>query len=154
MTPPAARPPAARKADVLARLTAPVVDAWVATSPEASPVPYLVPLTLAWLREQIVLATDGASRTGRNLAATGRARLGLGTTRDVVMIDAVLQETFPVAQAPAWVADGYATGTDWDPRRIGGSYVYLVLRPERIQAWREENEIRGRTLMCDGAWLV
>jgi hypothetical protein len=28
-----------------------------------------------------------------------------------------------------------------------------VLRPERIQAWREADEIAGRTLMRDGAWL-
>ena len=29
----------------------------------------------------------------------------------------------------------------------------LVLRPERIQAWRESNELAGRLLMRDGAWL-
>jgi len=29
-----------------------------------------------------------------------------------------------------------------------------VLRPLRVQAWREANEIAGRTLMRDGAWLV
>ena len=152
MTHPEPRPPATRRADVLAKLTAPVADAWVATGTTDGP--YLVPLTLAWLRERIVLATDGKSRTARNIAATGTARLALGATRDVVMIDAVLEETFPVAQAPSWVADGYATGTDWDPRGAGGTYVYLVLRPDRVQAWREENEISGRTLMRHGTWLV
>ncbi len=151
MTRPEPRPAATRKADVLAKLTAPVVDAWVATASAAEP--YLVPLTLAWLRDRIVLATDAKSRTGANLTASGVARIALGATRDVVLIDAVLEETFPVAQAPAWVADGYATGTDWDPRTAGGSYLYLVLRPDRVQAWREENEIAGRTLMRDGAWL-
>lgn len=30
----------------------------------------------------------------------------------------------------------------------------MVLRPLRLQAWREVNEIRGRTLMRDGSWLV
>jgi len=29
-----------------------------------------------------------------------------------------------------------------------------VLRPEQIQAWREENELAGRTLMRGGAWLI
>jgi len=43
---------------------------------------------------------------------------------------------------------------DWDPRTAGASHAYLVLRPERIQAWREENELAGRTLMRDGTWLV
>jgi hypothetical protein len=31
--------------------------------------------------------------------------------------------------------------------------AYLVLRPRRTQAWREENELVGRTLMRGGAWL-
>jgi hypothetical protein len=146
------RPAAARKADVLAGLTVPVTDAWVATAAAAEP--YLVPLTLAWLREHIVLATDGRSRTATNLTDSGVARVALGTTRDVVMIDAVLTETIPVAEAPSWVADGYAASTDWDPRKTGGSYVYLILRPDRIQAWREENEIADRTLMRNGTWLV
>jgi hypothetical protein len=151
MTLPAPRPPADRKADVLAKLTVAVPDAWVATA--AADVPYLVPLTLAWLRERIVLATNGTSRTAANLAATGVARIALGTTRDVVMIDATLEEAFPVAEAPGWVADGYANSTDWDPRQAGGAYLYLLLRPDRIQAWREVNEIADRTLMRDGTWL-
>jgi hypothetical protein len=151
MTHPGPRPPADRKADVLAKLTAAVPDAWVATA--AADVPYLVPLTLAWLRARIVLATDGKSRTAANLTATGVARIALGATRDVVMIDAVLEETFPVAEAPDWVANGYAAGTDWDPRQAGGTYVYLLLRPDRIQAWREVNEIADRTLMRNGTWL-
>ena len=151
MTDPGPRPPAARKADVLAKLTAAVPDVWVATA--AADVPYLVPLTLAWLRERIVLATNATSRTATNIAATGTARLALGTTRDVVMIDAKLEETCPVAEAPAWVADGYANSTDWDPRQAGGTYLYLLLRPDRIQAWREVNEIADRMLMRDGTWL-
>jgi hypothetical protein len=32
--------------------------------------------------------------------------------------------------------------------------VFLLLRPERIQAWREANEIAGRAVMQAGAWLV
>lgn len=35
-----------------------------------------------------------------------------------------------------------------------GHYVYIVLRPDRIQAWREVNEMEGRTLMHVGAWVV
>jgi hypothetical protein len=151
MTVPEPRPATVRKSDVLAKLTAPVADAWVATAAAAEP--YLVPLTLVWLRDRIVLATNGKSRTATNLAATGVARIALGATRDVVLIDAVLEETFPVAAAPSWVGDGYAAGSDWDPREAGGSYVYLILRPDRIQAWREENEIADRTLMRDGTWL-
>jgi hypothetical protein len=65
----------------------------------------------------------------------------------------VLENTIPVAESgPAGAA--YAEQSDWDPRTAGDAYVFLVLRPERIQAWRELNEIPGRTLMRDGVWLV
>ncbi|UQU63132.1 pyridoxamine 5'-phosphate oxidase family protein [Couchioplanes caeruleus] len=150
----AAEPPrdrATRKADTLAKLAGPAADAWVATA--AGDQPYLVPLTLAWLRERIVLATEGRSRTARAITATGTARLGLGGTRDVVMIDAVLESAVATGEAPEWVADGYAERADWDPRTAGDGYVFLVLRPDRVQAWREANEISGRTLMRDGRWL-
>lgn len=144
----APRSPEQRKRDVLARLAAPVADCWVATG-EA----FLIPLTLAWFDDRILLATDLTSRTARNLAASGRARIALGPTRDVVLIDAILERTIPVAESgPAGAA--YAAQSDWDPRTAGDSYAFLVLRPERIQAWRELNEIPGRTLMRDGAWLV
>ena len=33
---------------------------------------------------------------------------------------------------------------------MAAGYVFLVLRPVRVQAWREANEIAGRTLMRDG----
>jgi hypothetical protein len=102
----------------------------------------------------VVLALEAGSRTARNVVATRSARLGLGHTRDVVMIDAVLEDAVPVAEAPSRLAGGYAAQSDWDPRDAGGGYVYLVLRPERIQAWREANELPGRVLMRGGTWVV
>lgn len=145
------RTPAQRKADVLAKLSAPVADVWVATADGDEP--YLVPLTAAWHDERIVLATDRNTATGRNLMARGKARLALGHTRDVVLIDAVLERTIPVGESGA-VGEAYAAQNDWDPRAAGDAYVFLALRPDRIAAWREVNELRGRTLMRDGAWLV
>src|SRR5689334_11905236 len=66
------------------------VDLWVATaSPDGAP--YLVPLSFDWDGEALLLATPADSPTGRNLAATGAARVGLGTTRDVTMIDTEVQ---------------------------------------------------------------
>jgi hypothetical protein len=41
----------------------------------------------------------------------------------------------------------------WDPRESGESMRFLVLRPLRIQAWREADELPGRTLMRGGAWI-
>jgi len=131
-------------------LRAPAADAWVATaSPDGAP--HLVPLSLAWVDERAVLAVDGSSATARNLTATGTARLAVGATRDVVMIDAVLERAVGV-DSDEDLGAAYAAQADWDPRG-GAGYLYLVLEPRRVQAWREADEIAGRTLMRDGVWL-
>lgn len=140
-----------RKADTLTKLGTPAIDVWVASASGSDP--YLVPLSLAWLDDRVVLAVDATSRTARNVIARGGARLALGPTRDVVMIDAILERVVPTAEAGP-LAEGYAGQADWDPRDAGGGYVYLVLRPDRIQAWRESNELAGRTLMRNGTWLA
>src|SRR3712207_5766519 len=140
-----------RKADTLAMLATPAIDVWVATA-SAAGAPHLVPVSLAWVDERVVIAVEGSSATARNLTASGTARLAVGPTRDVVVIDAVLEEAVDVVADEALGA-AYVAQADWDPRRSTG-YVFLVLRPVRVQAWREANEIAGRTLMRDGTWLV
>ncbi len=153
---PAPRTREQRLVDTLAMLRSPARDAWVATASsddDGAVHPYMVPLSLVWLDEQVVLALPGSSRTARSIAATATTRLALGETRDVVLVDAVLDQAVPVADAPAELAEGYAAQADWDPRRDPDGYVYLVLRPLRIQAWREVDEMTGRTLMRDGDWL-
>ena len=140
-----------RKADTLAMLATQAIDVWVATA-SAAGAPYLVPVSLAWVNERAVMAVEGSSVTARNLTASGEARLAVGPTRDVVMIDAVLEKAVDVAADDALGA-AYVAQADWDPRR-GTGYVFFVLRPVRVQAWREANEIAGRTLMRDGTWLV
>jgi hypothetical protein len=142
-----------RKADTLAKLSAPAADVWVATA-AADTSAYLVPLSLAWLDERVVLATDADSVTARNIISQGHARLGLGPTRDVVLIDAELEQVYSLDEVPASLARAYATQADWDPREAGGQMRFLVLRPQRIQAWREANELPGRTLMRGGAWIT
>jgi hypothetical protein len=142
-----------RKADTLAKLSAPAADVWVATA-AADASAYLVPLSLAWLDERVVLATDADSVTARNIISQGHARLGLGPTRDVVLIDAELEQVYSQDEVPSGLARGYATQADWDPRESGGQMRFLVLRPQRIQAWREANELPGRTLMRGGAWIT
>jgi hypothetical protein len=152
---PAPRSTAQRKADTLAKLTAPATDIWVASasvSDAGAARAYLVPLSLAWVDERIVLALEADSRTARNLPAGTLTRLALGPTRDVVMIDAVVERIVAAEQVPMAIADAYAAQSDWDPRTAGEGYIYLVLEPRRIQAWREENELRGRVLMRNGRW--
>jgi hypothetical protein len=145
-----------RKADTLAKLAAPAADVWVATAAvgaggRASAA--MVPLSLAWIDERVVLATEADSVTARNVTSEAHARLGLGPTRDVVMIDAELEQVYGLDEVPADLARQYAAQTDWDPRESGERMRFLVLRPQRIQAWREVNELPGRTLMRGGAWI-
>ena len=147
----APRARATRKADALAMLSTSAIDVWVATA-SAEGDPYLVPLSLAWADERVIIALEAASRTARNVIASGVARLAVGPTRDLVMIDAVLERTVDVATDEG-LGTAYVSQADWDPRGLAG-YAFLVLRPVRIQAWRESNEIPGRTLMRDGTWLV
>ena len=142
---------ATRKTDALGMLATAAIDVWVATA-SAEGEPYLVPLSLAWVDERVVIALEVSSRTARNVSASGVARLAVGPTRDLVMIDAVLERTVDVA-ADEGLGSAYVAQADWDPRGLAG-YAFLVLRPVRIQAWRESNEIPGRTLMRDGTWLV
>jgi hypothetical protein len=139
-----------RKADALAALATPAIDVWVASA-SGEGTPHLVPVSLAWVDERVVVAVEASSVTARNVTASGVARLAVGPTRDVVMIDAVLDRTVEVTDDELGAA--YTAQADWDPRRSAG-YVFLVLRPVRVQAWRESNEIPGRTLMRDGDWLV
>lgn len=153
MTHPEPRDRSQRIEDTLAKLAEPVADVWVATASPAGSEPYLVPLSLAWVDERAVIAVDGTSQTARNLEAGRTARLAVGPTRDVVVIDARLERSVPVTESGE-LGERYAQQADWDPRTAGDSYRFLVLRPERIQAWREVNEIPGRTLMRDGTWLT
>src|SRR5687767_2518853 len=142
-----------RKADTLAKLVEPVLDGWVTSGPAAGRA-HMVPLSLHWTGDRLVIAVDPASVTATNIVETSYARVGLGGTRDVVMIDTELDRVHPVAEVPDEIGAGYAGQSDWDPREVAGGYVYLVLRPTRVLAWREVNELAGRALMRDGAWLV
>jgi hypothetical protein len=67
------------------------------------------------------------------------------------LIDAVLDRAACV-DTDEKLGAAYAAQADRDPRGDSG-YVRLVRRRGRAQAWREANEIAGRTLMRDGVWL-
>jgi hypothetical protein len=146
MNPPA-RTPEQRRKDTLRRFENDE-DAWVATAGDGGP--YLVPLSFLWDGATFVLATPSSSPTGRNLRDTGRVRLGIGPTRDVVMVEGVAEVLGEVTDE---LGDAFAARTGFEPRRLTG-YAYYRVRPVRIQAWREANEIAGRDLMRDGHWLV
>ncbi|MFD4975182.1 pyridoxamine 5'-phosphate oxidase family protein [Streptomyces sp. NPDC002405] len=127
------------------------VDLWVATAGASRGV-HLVPLSYLWDGTAIVVSTPRDSVTGRNLLADGRVRLGLGPTRDVVIVDGVA-EPVDVGDLGQKTGDAFAAKTGFDPRELDEPYQYFRIRPRRIQAWRESNELAGRGLMRDGVWL-
>jgi hypothetical protein len=140
-----------RRRDTEQRLTRDV-DVWVASaSPDGAP--YLVPLSFDWDGAALLVATPPDSPTGRNLAATRTVRLGLGPTRDVSMIDGDV-EVLEIDALPQDQGDRFAARTGFDPRELATPYRWFRIRPQRIQAWREVDELPGRELMRDGRWLA
>ena len=93
------------------------------------------------------------SPTGRNMAATRAVRLGLGHTRDVSIIEGDVEVLGIDALAPER-ADLFVAHTGFDPRALAAPYHWFRISPRRIQAWREVNELPGRELMQEGAWLA
>ncbi|RKN11915.1 pyridoxamine 5'-phosphate oxidase family protein [Streptomyces radicis] len=147
---PPARDAARRKRDVLERLAGDE-DAWVATA-DAAGEPCLVPLSFVWHGGALVMTTRAANPTAVNAAASGRAVVSLGHTRDVVLIDARVEV---VADGALGEAEGeaFVAKLAWDTRGRPG-WVFLRFHPRAIRAWREVNELPGRQLMANGVWLV
>jgi hypothetical protein len=145
-----ARSPEERKRDVLALLER-AVDVWVASA-SGDGEAMLLPLSFVWDGRRLTVSTPRASKTARNLIRAGVARVALGATRDVVLIDGTL-EVIEMGTEPD-LEEAHAQATEFDPRTLSDPYVYLRLTPRRIQAWREVNELKGRHVMRDGAWVV
>jgi len=144
-----ARSSAQRRIDVLAKLRGDV-DLWVASADEAGNA-YLVPLSYYWDDSTLTIATPRASRTATNLVRAGWARVALGPTRDVVIIEGSVEAI--TIGTDASLEEAHAQATGFDPRTLAEEYVYLRITPQSIQAWREANELEGRQLMRRGEWL-
>ncbi|MDX3314388.1 pyridoxamine 5'-phosphate oxidase family protein [Streptomyces sp. NPDC054884] len=145
------RPRAVRRRDTEHRL-AHDVDVWVASA-SADGVPHLVPLSFDWDGRTLLMATPADSPTGRNLTASRTARLALGHTRDVCMIEGGT-EVLGIDALPPRQADRFAERTGFDPRTLTTPYRWFRVTPRRIQSWREADELSGRELMRDGHWLA
>jgi hypothetical protein len=138
-----------RRADTLAKLDS-EVDLWAASADESGGA-YLVPLSYYWDGSTLTVATPRASRTARNLIRAGWARVALGPTRDVVIIEGPVQ-ALPIGTDND-LEDMHANATGFDPRTLADEYIYIRITPQEIQAWRESNELEGRRLMRRGEWL-
>ncbi len=128
------------------------IDIWVASA-SADGAPYLVPLSFDWDGEALLVATPTDSPTGRNMAASGVVRLGLGHTRDVSMIEGDV-EVLELDALPRERGDRFVAHTGFDPRTLATPYRWFRIVPRRVQAWREVDELPDRELMRDGRWLV
>jgi hypothetical protein len=123
-------------------------DLWIATAGDGRP--WLVPLSFHWTGSALLMATLRRSPTYRNLARGGGARIALGDTRDVVLLDGDvdLPQDLPKSEAEA-----VAAAAGYDPRtQPETGYIRFV--PRRVQAWRTAAEIDGRTIMRAGRWVA
>lgn len=135
-----------RKQDTLGRLEADE-DAWIATA-DVDGGAYLVPLSFLWDGIGVIVSTPLSSPTARNLARGARVRVGIGELRDVSLIEGTAE---PVDDDTA--KDAFVAKNGWDPRAETAEYAFFRIIPDRIQAWRERNELAGRTVMRGGVWL-
>ena len=140
-----ARDTAERIADAQHRLASDH-DLWITTAADGRP--WLVPLSFHWNGEAVLMATVRKSPTYRNIAAGGTVRLALGHTRDVVMLDGDVDLPDRLDDADA---DAVASASGYDPRTDADT-AYIRFVPRRAQAWRNVEEIQGRTIMRDGRW--
>jgi len=141
-----------RKVDTVAALNR-QRDLWLATA-DTGGKPHLIAVSAWWDGNHVVIATTAASRSARNLDATGIARLALGSPEDVIVIDASVADRAKVHNADAQVATGFSSAVGWDPRDINDNWVFFRLRPARIQAYRGYDELQGRDVMLVGRWLA
>jgi Pyridoxamine 5'-phosphate oxidase len=126
-------------------------DTWIATASAQGEV-HLVPLSLSWDGSSIVLATDAGSATARNIAATGRTRLAVGSSRDVVLIHASAM-VVPCDEADESTCATFVKRTGWNPIKEAGQWAFIVVKPIKVLVWQNLSEIPGRTAMRDGEWL-
>lgn len=126
-------------------------DAWLATSGRAGP--HLVPLSLAWdsANGDLIFCIEQGTLTSRNIAIEPVVRVGIGPTRDVLMIDGTAQVA-GLVNDDIPLALFFYEKAGWDPRLNGDNLIFIRVTPSRMQAWRGVDEASNRTVMINGAW--
>lgn len=127
-------------------------NVWLATASEGG-VPHLVPLSLAWDGQRILVATPTESPTVRNARASGRVRAALDSADDVVLIEGTA-EIVDFAAADGAAIEAYVGRVGWNPADQPGEWSMLTVTPKTIRAWIGVGEIQGRTIMRNGDWLL
>jgi hypothetical protein len=140
-----------RKKSVLDRLESDR-DVWVATADENGKA-HLVPFSLIWDGTYIIVATELRSKSAVNMEKYRQARLAIGDTRDVTIIETKV-EIVALEKASDTVSELFTAKCGWDPRTAMGDWAYFYMTPLKIQAWQNEEELKGRDLMKGGHWIV
>lgn len=122
---------------------------WLATAADGRG-PHLIPVSYWWDGARLTTATFEDSRTLNNIKAQPKVRAAIGTTGDVLMIDATAI-VVSAADLDVRALEGYAQASG-NPRPAPTLH-YVQLVPRRMQVWRGASEFSGRTVMRDGIWL-
>ncbi|HUA02509.1 MAG TPA: pyridoxamine 5'-phosphate oxidase family protein [Solirubrobacteraceae bacterium] len=122
---------------------------WLATAGDKRG-PHLIPVSYWWDGARLTTATSANSRTATNVRAQPKVRVAIGSTGDVLMIDATAA-IVPWGDIDETAAERYAQASGV-PRSMPG-FVYLRLTPRRMQVWKGSAEFSGRTVMRAGEWL-
>lgn len=131
---------------------------WLATAglaADGTPAPHLIAVSVTWTGEALLMATRGGTPTARNLDATHRARLAIGTPDDVLMLDLAVGPAIPATgDDPATLAARatFTAAQGWDPAEEGPDWRYHHLRPTTVQAYRGYGELGDHVVMRDGTW--
>lgn len=110
---------------------------WFATASDGRG-PHLIPVSYSWDGARLTTATFQNSRTLKNVRAQPKVRVAVGSTGDVLTIDATAR-IVPVTDIDPAAADGYAQAAGNDPRSVPG-FTYIQLEPERMLVWRGPKE--------------
>ncbi|MGE3797086.1 MAG: pyridoxamine 5'-phosphate oxidase family protein [Thermomicrobiales bacterium] len=141
---------AARIADSLAAFDR-ERDCWVATG-RGDGEAHLIPLSFCWDGEQFVIATREDAVTVSSLRRSNRVRISLPSTDDVVIIEATAR-IVSSSEIDATTHHQFCMVAGFDPCVEPEPYVFGLLTPVRIQAWRNVAELADRVIMRGGAWL-
>jgi hypothetical protein len=125
---------------------------WLATA-DLQGRPQLIAAATLWHGGAVVVTTRVESKTARNLAESGLAKLAHGTADDVVLVDAVLETSVAAGSADEELVQAWVEANGWNPAEEGDDWAFYRLRPRRIQAYQGYEELEGRDVMRDSRWL-
>ena len=142
---------ATRKKDVMERLLR-SGRFWLGTADKTGK-PHVIAVFAWWHSDALVISTLTGSRTARNMERNPRVTLATGPFDDAIIIHAQMIESRAVDDAPD-MAHGFNAALGGEPSQIGEGWTFFRLRPTKIQAFRDFDELEGRDVMIDSRWLA